>query len=117
MSQERGVVLNYDGNNFGPVPKTVLARGNDKVSFRLGASSVANATLRITINDDRKFSAKVLQHGPGQNGREVLQVMVKPGFDQKTTYKCELLDATGKVISVSDGGGEIEPDTAGGVSA
>jgi len=116
MPQDRSVTLNYDGSNFGPVPKSVAARGNDKILFQLGASSAANAKLRITIHDDRHFSAKVLQHGPGQNGKNPLTVNVKPGFDTKTAYRCELLDATGKVISVSDGGGEIEPDTAGPIT-
>src|SRR6185295_13611308 len=114
MPKDRSVTLNYDGTSFGPVPKRVAARGNDKIVFQLGASSVANAKLRITIHDDSHLSPKVLQHGPGQNGKEPLLVNVKPGFEAKTPYKCELLDATGKVISVSDGGGEIEPDTGGG---
>jgi hypothetical protein len=115
MSKDRSVTLNYDGTNFGPVPKSVVARGNDKILFQLGASSAANAKLRITIRDDSHFSAKVLQHGPEQNGKNPLSVNVKPGFDTKTTYKCELLDGvTGAPIAVSDGGGEIEPDRGGG---
>ena len=113
MPKDRSVILNYDGTNFGPAPKSVPAKGNDKILFRLGSSPVANTRLRITIHDDQHFSAKVLQHGAGQNGQEPLNVMVKPGFDVKTAYKCELLDANGKVISVSDGGGEIEPDRGG----
>jgi len=115
MSKDRAVTLNYDGANFGPVPKSVAASGNDKIVFRIGSSPVANTRLRITIHDDKHFSAKVLQHGAGQNGKEPLDVVVKPGFDVKTAYKCELLDANGKVISVSDGGGEIEPDTVGDI--
>ena len=115
MPQNRSVTLNYVGTTFGPAPKSVAVRGNDTILFRLGASPVANAKLRITIHDDQHFSPKVVQHGPGQNGQEPLRVTVKPGFDIKTAYKCELLDANGKLITVSDGGGEIEPDTVGDV--
>jgi|SRR5580765_3339569 hypothetical protein len=114
MPQDRPVTLNYDGTNFGPNPPSVPALGNDTISFKLGASSVANAKLRITIEDDSHFSAKVLKHEPGQNGKEPLHVHVKPGFNTKTSYECELLDANDKVITKSKGGGEIEPDTGGG---
>jgi hypothetical protein len=104
MPQDRPVTLNYDGSTFGPDPESVKASGNDSVVFQLGASSVANAKLKITIHDDRHFSAKVLQHGPGQNGQAPLRVNVKPGFDTKTAYKCELLDgATGKAIVLMSG--------------
>jgi hypothetical protein len=113
MSKDLPVTLNYDGSAFGPVPASVKAAGNDRILFQLGASSVANAKLRITIQDDRHFSAKVLQHGPGQNGKEVLRVDVKPGFATKTGYKCELLNANGSLITASGAGGEIEPDRGG----
>jgi len=113
MPKDRSVTLNYDGSAFGPVPASVKAAGNDRILFQLGASSVANAKLRITIQDDRHFSAKVLQHGPGQNGKDPLRVNVKSGFDTKTAYKCELLDANGKLITASGAGGEIEPDQGG----
>ena len=113
MAKERAVTLNYDGTNFGPAPRSVAAGEKDTIVFQLGASSVANAKMRITIHDDRHFSAKVLQHGPGQNGKDPLRVNVKPGFDTKTGYKCELLDANGQLITASDGGGEIEPATVG----
>jgi hypothetical protein len=113
MSQDRPVTLNYDGSAFGPDPASVKASGNDRIVFQLGATSVANAKLRITIHDARHFSAKVVEHGPGQNGQAPLHVNVKPGFDTKTGYKCELLDADGKFITASDAGGEIEPDLGG----
>ena len=114
MPQDRPVTLNYDGTTFGPDPKSVKAAGNDRIVFQLGTSPVANAKLKITIHDDGHLSPKVVQHGSGQNGKEPLHVSVKPGFDTKTAYKCELVDgATGKPIAVSDGGGEIEPDLGG----
>src|SRR5215467_2008705 len=134
MPQVRTVTLNYDAANasvpFGPTPRQIPVRPNDTIQFQVGASTIAahqNCRLRITLHSDQNFSAKVLEHGPGQSSSTPLVVNVRPGLAAVlaglvgqahpviTGYKCELLNANGVPIPglVSDGndGGEVVPDT------
>lgn len=133
MPQPRNVTLNYDAANaaipFGPAPRRVAVKPNDTLQFQIGTSTLAaqpGCKLRITFHNTQHVSRGVVQHAPGQNSSDPLLVTILPGLASVlaallahpnpviTTYKCELLNASGDPIPglSSDGadGGEVVPD-------
>ena len=113
------------GERFMANPQRVPVRPVDTISFEL-SPAVDQHRLRITLETETHFAARVVEHAPGQDSSVALQLggnipaasfaalraafQNAPATHPITHYKCELLNAAGVAVAEAGIGGEIVPD-------
>ena len=95
------LTLNWDGKSFLPDPNVLHVTGGDTISFQLGATAPSGSKFKITANDPEFLSP------PEVKDSSTKVTVVKA---VKTSYRCQLFDAGGKLLS-SEGqpGTQVEP--------
>jgi hypothetical protein len=110
MPNNHDVTLMYAPGSFQATPPSIRVHPGDTINFHLAPNSMFG-TIRIRFRDRHFFSTPraqfatdgIFHQGDGN-------VHVANALSAGTTYHCELLDASGAVISQStETGGEILP--------
>lgn len=110
MPDNHDVTLTYGSGSFQATPPSIRVHLGDTITFHLAPDSKFG-TIRVRFRDRHFFSTPkahfatdgIFQQGDGN-------VRVASAVTDRTTYHCELLDASGAVIAEStETGGEVLP--------
>jgi NAD(P)H-nitrite reductase large subunit len=95
------VTLNWDGGTFLPEPKVLEVKKDDTISFQLGTVP-SGSKFQISANDRGVFSPEEIQ----DSGTKVKVVEAL-----KSSFRCQLFDSAGNLLSREDQDGlHVQPD-------
>jgi hypothetical protein len=94
------LTLNWDTESFRPSTDVLRVKTGDTISFRLGTAP-AQSKFKITMSNPQFFSAAEVTDS------HTSITVVKAA---STSYRCQLFDAGGKLLSREDqAGASVEP--------